>query len=235
MPYRTHLFIDLDLDATPIAGHITSDHNPRRPFHGWLELSSVIEERRTAGLTTARTDAPSPSTPDRHAPTPSRAAPPATRPESGPPSHDRSRDAHHQRVVAWLAECTQPRWILLGAWTCAGWSTIAVPVLAATRHTRVLAWWALGLLAILVLLTHLWTEQPSTVRGDEHDQRPPAGPRTPPPNGGLTGIDWHRLEQEMLAGPPNEPMTEGPGHDPPEPIAPHKPRGPCLTPVEHDS
>ena len=199
MGYRTQLFIDLDLDATPIAGHITSDHDPRRPFHGWLELSSAIEERRTAGLTTARTDAPSPSTRDRPAPSPSRVAPHASRPESGPPSHGRSRDVNHRGVAARMAECTQPRWILLGAWTCAGWNAIAVPVLAATRHAWVLAWWALGLLAILVLLTYLWTEQPSTVDGDAHDQTPSAGPRPPTPNGGLTRIDWDRLDSRLLA------------------------------------
>ena len=57
MGYLTYFLIDLDLDATPIAGYIASDHDARRPFHGWLELSSAIEARRTAG--------PSPAGPDR--------------------------------------------------------------------------------------------------------------------------------------------------------------------------
>jgi hypothetical protein len=43
MGYLTHFLIDLDLDATPIAGYIATDHDARRPFHGWLELSSAIE------------------------------------------------------------------------------------------------------------------------------------------------------------------------------------------------
>jgi hypothetical protein len=55
MARLTHLLIDLDLDldATPIAGYIGTDHEARRPFHGWLELSSAIEERRTADHGTA--------------------------------------------------------------------------------------------------------------------------------------------------------------------------------------
>lgn len=68
MGYVGHVLIDLDLDATPIAGHITSDQSARRPFHGWLELSSAIEQRRTAGPATAGPSArpvePLPSAPD---------------------------------------------------------------------------------------------------------------------------------------------------------------------------
>ena len=53
MTNRAQLFIDLDLDATPIAGYITSDQDDRRPFHGWLALSTAIEQRRIAGPKTA--------------------------------------------------------------------------------------------------------------------------------------------------------------------------------------
>ena len=53
MGYLAYIFIDLELNATPIAGHITSDQDARRPFHGWLELGSAIEQRRAAGVMTA--------------------------------------------------------------------------------------------------------------------------------------------------------------------------------------
>jgi membrane protein DedA with SNARE-associated domain len=59
--------------------------------------------------------------------------------------------------------------MLLGAWTCAGWSAVAVVAVAAARHTHVLAWWGPGLLAVLVLLILLWTEQHSTVDPDDGD------------------------------------------------------------------
>jgi hypothetical protein len=42
----THLQItvDLELEATPIEGQISTATQPSRPFHGWLELASVIEQ-----------------------------------------------------------------------------------------------------------------------------------------------------------------------------------------------
>ncbi len=50
MAYLTHVVIDVDLDATPITGSITTDHGARRTFQGWLELSSLIEECRTGHI-----------------------------------------------------------------------------------------------------------------------------------------------------------------------------------------
>lgn len=50
MARRAQLLIDLDLDTSPIAGHITSDHHSRRPFYGWLELCSAIEAVDPAAL-----------------------------------------------------------------------------------------------------------------------------------------------------------------------------------------
>jgi hypothetical protein len=46
----THLQItvDLELGATPIEGQISTETQPSRPFHGWLELASVIEQLRVA-------------------------------------------------------------------------------------------------------------------------------------------------------------------------------------------
>jgi bacteriorhodopsin len=66
--------------------------------------------------------------------------------------------------------------MLLGAWTCAGWSAVAVAALAATRHTGVIAWWALGLLAMVVVLTFLWTEQHPAADADDPDEPPRTGP-----------------------------------------------------------
>ena len=111
----------------------------------------------------------------------------------------RHGDVRHRAAVAWLAQRTQPRWMLLGAWTCAGWSAVAVPALAITRHIRVLAWWGLGLLAILVLLTFIWTEQPSSRGPDDGDQPHPGGPPEPPqgarPHKGRHQGRSHVLEQ----------------------------------------
>jgi hypothetical protein len=41
-----HLLItvDLGLGATPIEGQISTATQPTRAFHGWLELTSVIEQ-----------------------------------------------------------------------------------------------------------------------------------------------------------------------------------------------
>jgi hypothetical protein len=201
--YQTHFLIDLDLDASPIAGYIASDHDARRPFHGWLELSSAIEQRRTAGRGTAgltdRTAAPLPSAPDSDSSQTLRGAPHPRARRSGAFTGEASRGVRHPGVAAWLDQCTQPRWMLLGAWTCAGWSAIAVVAVAATRHIQVLAWWGLGLLAILVLLTFIWTEQRSTVDPDHHDQPFLGGSPTPSQDAGSTGIDRHCVEQELMA------------------------------------
>jgi hypothetical protein len=94
--------------------------------------------------------------------------------------------------------------MLLGAWTCAGWSAVAIVAVAATRHPWVLAWWGLGLAAILVLLTLVWTEQIPNVDPDDHDDHDdhdllsPSGSPTPSQDAGLTGIDRHRVEPELL-------------------------------------
>ena len=202
MAYLTRLFIDLDLDATPIAGYITTDNDARRPFHGWLELSSAIEERRTAGRRTAAltgraTLLPSP---DSDSPQTSRQAPHPRGRASGAFTSEAYRAVRHPGPAGGLAECsTQPRWMLLGAWACAGWSAVGVLAVAATRHAQVLAWWALGLLAILVLLTFLWTEQHSTVDPDNGDQPPDRAPSAPLPHDGSAHINWSLLEREMLA------------------------------------
>ncbi|HTT26940.1 MAG TPA: hypothetical protein VMG37_00910 [Solirubrobacteraceae bacterium] len=97
MGYLTQFGIELDIDATPIAGYI-ADAGGRRPFHGWLELCSAIEEQRAA---VPRTAGPS-----------------------------------ERSTAPWLARRTLPRWILLGAWACAGWCAVAFLALAITRHTR---------------------------------------------------------------------------------------------------
>jgi hypothetical protein len=169
MAYLTHLGIYLELDATPIAGYITTEREPPRPFHGWLELSSAIEAQRAAGPgntgPSERTLASSPSTRCGDSSRSSSAVPPRPAPQSGAPTG---------------GQRTQPRWMLLGAWTCAGWSGVAVPALAITRHIWVLAWWGLGLLATLVLLAFIWTEQASGQGPDDGDEPHPGSPPEPP-------------------------------------------------------
>ena len=202
MAYLTHLFIDLDLDATPIAGYIGTDHHVRRPFQGWLELSSAIEERRAVGARTAtltgRAARLLPS-PDSDSSQTTRGAPHPCARWSGAGTGEAYGGVEHPGRASGLAECsTQPRWMLLGACACAGWSAVAVVAEAATRHTQVLAWWGLGLLAILVLLTFLWTEQHSTVEHDDGDQPPGRAPSGPYPHDGSTDIDWSLLEQDVL-------------------------------------
>jgi hypothetical protein len=95
--------------------------------------------------------------------------------------------------------------MLLGAWTCAGWSAVAVPAVAVTRHTQVIVCWALGVLAMLVLLIVIWTEQRPAADPREPDEPLRTGPPTPHSDGTPTTIDWDRLEQEVLALPPNSP------------------------------
>ena len=145
MARLTHLLIELGLDATPIAGYITTDHEARRPFHGWLELSSAIEEQRTAGHRTGalsgRTATVLPSPPDSDPPQDLREAPRPLARRSGAFTGEAYRGVRYPGVAAWLAQCAQPRWMLLGAWSCAGWSAVAVVAVAATRHSWVLAWW----------------------------------------------------------------------------------------------
>jgi hypothetical protein len=144
MARLTHLLIELDLDATPIAGYIATDREARRSFHGWLELSSAIEERRTTGHRTAtltgRTATVLRSPGDSGSPQDSREVPRSGARQSEAFTGEAYRSVRHPGVAAWQARCSQPRWMLLGAWTCAGWSAVAVVAVAAARHTHVLAW-----------------------------------------------------------------------------------------------
>jgi hypothetical protein len=171
MGIRERLLIDLDLDAWPIGGRITSDDNPGRPFHGWLELSSAIEQRRTAAMTAE----------------PARAS--GTAPSSG--------TNLCRKVARWLGKRTEPRWLLFVAWACAAWSALAVPAVAAAGSAAILPWWALGLVAIAVLLVFVWTEQGTAIESDHPGPPPAADPPAPPPDDGATGIDWSLLEREM--------------------------------------
>lgn len=143
MPRLTHLLIELDLDATPIAGYIATDHEARRPFHGWLELSSAIEERRTTGrrrgTLTGRAATVLRSPRDSGSPQDSREVTHPHARQSGAFAGEAYRGVRHPGIAAWQARHSQPRWMLLGAWTCAGWSAVAVVAVAAARHTDVLA------------------------------------------------------------------------------------------------
>jgi hypothetical protein len=48
MTRHLRITVDLELDATPISGLILTDTHPARPFRGWLELASAIEQLSSA-------------------------------------------------------------------------------------------------------------------------------------------------------------------------------------------
>jgi hypothetical protein len=48
MAGELQIIIDLAPDATPIEGQVFTQAHPARPFHGWLELASAIEQLRGA-------------------------------------------------------------------------------------------------------------------------------------------------------------------------------------------
>jgi len=54
MEKHVRVTVELELEATPIAGEVSTGTWPGRPFHGWLELAAVIEGLRTGshGTTT---------------------------------------------------------------------------------------------------------------------------------------------------------------------------------------
>jgi hypothetical protein len=51
MARHLRLDVDLELEATPFSGTLSSDLLPVRPSQGWLELASPIEELTTVALT----------------------------------------------------------------------------------------------------------------------------------------------------------------------------------------
>ena len=142
MAYRTHVVIDLDLDldATPIAGCITTDHANRRPFQGWLELSSLIEERRAAGVVPCDPAAGALlSSRQSHFSQTAHAVP---RRQASHPGGTVVRvccDPQY-RGTGWLSQRTHPMWMLLGPWTCAVQSSTpgspALPATCELRHAR---------------------------------------------------------------------------------------------------
>ena len=170
------VLIDLDLDASPIAGHIASDREAGRPFHGWLELSSQIEARRRDALATER--------------------PPAAAGEGGSRSDPESGD-EYRLLTTGVRQSTQPWWSVLAAWVCVGWSAAAVIALAATHHNALVAWWAFGLVAMLVLVIFLWADQHQDTDPDDRGERPPESAPEPSPEHGSSGIDWYRREREL--------------------------------------
>lgn len=48
MTGHLRITVDLELDPTPICGLVLTDTHPARPFRGWLELASAIEQLRSA-------------------------------------------------------------------------------------------------------------------------------------------------------------------------------------------
>jgi hypothetical protein len=172
MACLNHVIIELDVDprAAPIAGYITTDTSGPRRFQGWLALSSLIEDQRAAA----------PASTDRGDHTA----------RSRPPIHE----THLSQPAHATVHRTHPTWILMGAWTTAAWSTVAVPAIAATRDPRLIVWWALGVLAILILLIVVWTEQGSSSDADDGGQRSPDKPGTPSRD---TGIDRQGGTQQL--------------------------------------
>jgi hypothetical protein len=57
---RLQITVDLELEAGPIGGEISTGGNPGRPFRGWLELASAIEQLRVAAGPLASTVGPEP-------------------------------------------------------------------------------------------------------------------------------------------------------------------------------
>jgi hypothetical protein len=51
MARHLRLGVDLELEATPFSGTLSSDLLRVRPSQGWLELASPIEELATVALT----------------------------------------------------------------------------------------------------------------------------------------------------------------------------------------
>jgi hypothetical protein len=218
MGYLTHLGIYLDQDTTPIAGYITTEREKWRPFHGWLELSSAIEAQRTGGPRTANPSdwANGPQTanvgiafPQAPSPAPRRRAR-----ASGTSTGDTDTATEQRRIAACLAQRTGPTWMLVGAWSCACWNAIAVVAFATTGDTQLLAWWGLGLLATLVLLTFIWTEQRSSLDSGDGDPPLPGEPPTSPQNTGRHQGE-HQTRSHVL-----ERRATGLGHNSP----PHRKR-----------
>ena len=111
---------------------------------------------------------------------------------------ERTGDAGGRRIRAWLGKPTQPRWILIAAWTNAAWSSAAVVTLAITHDPALVAWWVLGSELLLVALVHLWTESSNvTATGGEDGGASTSSPG-PAPRDGLSDIDRRRLEEEIL-------------------------------------
>jgi hypothetical protein len=48
MTRHLRITVDLELDATPICGLVLTDTHPACPFRGRLELTSAIEQLRSA-------------------------------------------------------------------------------------------------------------------------------------------------------------------------------------------
>lgn len=44
MATQLQITVDLEPEATPIEGQISTGTHPSRRFHGWLELASAIEQ-----------------------------------------------------------------------------------------------------------------------------------------------------------------------------------------------
>jgi hypothetical protein len=51
---RIRVLLELDRDADPIAGSLTGDRTPARPFSGWLALGRAIEQEITRAREVAR-------------------------------------------------------------------------------------------------------------------------------------------------------------------------------------
>ncbi|HUZ19383.1 MAG TPA: hypothetical protein VMU75_02290 [Acidimicrobiales bacterium] len=43
------VLLHLDRDTVAISGSLENDLGARRPFHGWLELSALLDDVRAAG------------------------------------------------------------------------------------------------------------------------------------------------------------------------------------------
>jgi hypothetical protein len=55
-PLRAHVTLNIELDSEPIEGSLIDSDRVTRPFHGWIELVSLLQAAATTP--TARIDQP---------------------------------------------------------------------------------------------------------------------------------------------------------------------------------
>jgi hypothetical protein len=89
------------------------------------------------------------------------------------------------------------RWTLIAACASAAWSAAVLVALAVTGDEALVAWWALGTLAILVAAISVWTEQTDGEPDDGSGGESPRPPPTPPSDWSTSDIDLPSVARDM--------------------------------------